>query len=68
MQMQVQVLTHRKNTALVELRPSLLGGDLVSVNWPLTRKKQTIAGSSGFPNTEVLNCQQACESDFIKGS
>lgn len=50
----------------------LLGG-LGSVSWPLTRKqkagrKKTMVGSGGSHNTEVLNCQQQCENDAIKGS
>lgn len=41
-----------------------------SVNCPgfggAVRKKTMLAG--GFHNNEVLNCQQECENDAIKGS
>lgn len=56
-----------------EVSQGLLEG-LGSVNWPLTRKKKgrgrkkTMLSSRGSHNTEVLNCQQQCENDVIKGS
>lgn len=56
-----------------EVSQGLLQG-IRSVNWPLTRKKkkgreeENNAGSGGSHNAELLNCQQQCENDVIKGS
>lgn len=50
----------------------LRDSEVLSGLWPGRKKnaerKKTMLGSGDSHNTEVLNCQQSCENDVIKGS